>query len=118
MGLTWNLNGPSRFEDGIQALEFFVNVSTFFSFIKARLGHSDGDKNLEKVHKTKNNEASDNNNKEEAQAVKNSDVIQKSASHRFFSQLEREAVEGLIQKYHIDLAMWGYKTQEYLDRAK
>ena len=99
-------------------MEFVINISTFFSFIKARLGHSDGDKNLEKVHKTKNNEASDNNNKEEAQAVKNSDVIQKSASHRFFSQLEREAVEGLIQKYHIDLAMWGYKTQEYLDRAK
>ena len=99
-------------------MEFVINISTFFSFIKARLGHSDGDKNLEKVHKTKNNEASDNNNKEEAQAVKNSDVVQKSASQGFFSQLEREAVEGLIQKYHIDLAMWGYKTQEYLDRAK
>ena len=99
-------------------MEFFVNVSTFFSFIKARLGHPDGDKKLEEVHKTKNNQASDNNDKEEAQAVKNSDVVHKSASQRFFSQLKREAVEGLIQKYHIDLAMWGYKTQEYLDRAK
>ena len=73
---------------------------------------------MEEVHKTKNNEASDNNDKEEAQVVKNSDVVQKSASQGFFSQLEREAVEGLIQKYHIDLAMWGYETQEYLDRAK
>ena len=99
-------------------MQFFVNISTFFSFIKARLGYSDGDKNLEEVHKTKNNEASDNNDKEEAQVVKNSDVVQKSASQGFFSQLEREAVEGLIQKYHIDLAMWGYETQEYLDRAK
>ena len=94
-------------------MEFVINISTFFRFIKARLGHSDGDKNLEEVHKTKNNQASDNNDKE-----KNSDVVQKSASQGFFSQLEREAVEGLIQKYHIDLAMWGYKTQEYLDRAK
>ena len=99
-------------------MEFVINISTFFRFIKARLGHSDGDKNLEEVHKTKNNQASDHNDKEQAQAVKNSDVVQKPASQRFFSQLEREAVEGLIQKYHIDLAMWGYQTQEYLDRAK
>ena len=99
-------------------MEFVINISTFFRFIKARLGHSDGDKNLEEVHKTKNNQASDHNDKEQAQAVKNSDVVQKPASQRFFSQLEREAVEGLILKYHIDLAMWGYKTQEYLDRAK
>ena len=99
-------------------MEFFVNVSTFFSFIKAKLGHPDGDKNLEEVHKTKNNQASDHNDKEQAQAVKNSDVVQTSASLGFFSQLKREAVEGLIQKYHIDLAMWGYKTREYLDRAK
>ena len=99
-------------------MEFVINISTFFRFIKARLGHSDGDKNLEEVHKTKNNQASDHNDKEQAQAVKNSDVVQKPASQRFFSQLEREAVVGLIQKYHIDLAMWGYKTQEYLDRAK
>ena len=98
-------------------MEFVINISTFFRFIKARLGHSDGDKNLEEVHKTKNNQASDHNDKEQAQAVKNSDVVQKPASQRFFSQLEREAVEGLIQKYHIDLAMWGYETQEYLDRA-
>ena len=99
-------------------MEFVINISTFFRFIKARLGHSDGDKNLKKVHATKNNQASDHKDKEQAQAVKNSDVVQKSASQRFFSQLEREAVEGLILKYHIDLAMWGYKTQEYLDRAK
>ena len=99
-------------------MEFVINISTFFRFIKARLGHSDGDKNLEEVHKTKNNQASDHNDKEQAQAVKNSDVVQKPASQRFFSQLEREAVEGLILKYHIDLAMWGYQTQEYLDRAK
>ena len=98
-------------------MEFVINISTFFRFIKARLGHSDGDKNLEEVHKTKNNQASDHNDKEQAQAVKNSDVVQKPASQRFFSQLEREAVEGLIQKYRIDLAMWGYQTQEYLDRA-
>ena len=103
---------------GLKRWSLSLTLSTFFSFIKARLGHSDGDKNLEEVHKTKNNQASDHNEKEQDQAVKNSDVVQKSASQRFFSQLEREAVEGLIQKYHIDLAMWGYKTQEYLDRAK
>ena len=70
------------------------------------LGHDEEEKGraLEKIHKTKNgsNAATENT---------------LPPSQRFVSLLKRKEVEGLIQIYQIDLQMWGYSPQQYLDWA-
>jgi len=75
-------------------------------FIRKTLGHDEEEKKraLEKIHKTKNASTGDSENT----------IL---PSQRFFSLLRRKDVEGLIQKYRIDLEMWGYSPQQYLDWA-
>ena len=81
----------------------------FFRFIRKTLGHAESDEErttLGKVHKTKN--VSSTGDSENALLP----------SQRFFSQRKKSDVEGLVQKYQIDLQMWGYSPQQYLDLAK
>jgi len=77
-------------------------------FIRKTLGHEEEEEErsetLEKIHKTKNGSNADRENT----------LL---PSQRFFSTLKRKEVEGLIQKYQIDLEMWGYSPQQYLDLA-
>jgi len=78
-------------------------------FIRKTLGHAESDeerRTLGKVHKTKN--VSSTGDSENALLP----------SQRFFSQLKKSDVEGLVQKYQIDLLMWGYSPQQYIDLAK
>ena len=94
--------------DSRKTIDIFIfTINCLFRFIRRRktLGHEEEEttKTLENIHKTKN--GSDGN----------STLL---PSQRFFSQLERKEVEGLIQKYQIDLEMWGYSPQKYLEFAK
>ena len=82
------------------------------------LGHkvegANTSENLEKVHKTKNGQISGDIGDQRNRSSNGSDNTLP-FSQRFFSLLQRNEVEGLIQKYQIDLQMWGYSTQEYLE---
>jgi len=74
-------------------------------FIRKTLGHDEEEEKeraLEKMHKTKKVSSGENS------------LL---PSQRFFSLLKRKDVEGLVQKYQIDLDMWGYSPQQYLDWA-
>ena len=92
-------------------------INPCFRFIRKTLGHKEQEgnktaKKLEKVHTTKTGQ--DIGDKRQYQSSR--DTLS-SSSQRYFSQLERKDVEGLIQKYQVDLAMWGYSPQKYLDFA-
>ena len=85
---------------------FHLHYNCLFGFTRKTLGHDEEEERtetLEIIHKTKNGSDGD---------------VTLLPSQRFFSQLERKEVEGLIQKYQIDLEMWGYSPQKYLEFAK
>ena len=85
---------------------FHLHYNYLFRFTRKTLGHDEEEERtetLEIIHKTKNGSDGD---------------VTLLPSQRFFSQLERKEVEGLIQKYQIDLEMWGYSPQQYLKFAK
>ena len=89
---------------------FIQVINPHFRFIRKTLGHEEKEgvktgKKLEKVHKT----GQDNRLQSSSETLP--------TSQRFFSQLDREDVEGLIRKYEVDLAMWGYSPQKYLEFA-
>ena len=97
---------PLRETAGKQIFDIFIfTINCLFRFIRKTLGHEEEErtKTLENIHKTKNGSDGD---------------VTLLPSQRFFSQLERKEVEGLIQKYQIDLEMWGYSPQKYLEFAK
>ena len=100
--------------------QFIKVINPCFRFIRETLGHEkerdDIAKKLEKVHKTNNDDQTGLDNGEGSHPSDSDDTLP--ASQRFFSQLERKEVEGLIQKYQIDLAMWGYSPKNYLEFAK
>ena len=80
-------------------------INRLFRFIRKTLGHDEEEEKeraLEKMHKTKKVSSGENS------------LL---PSQRFFSLLKRKDVEGLVQKYQIDLDMWGYSPQQYLDWA-
>ena len=92
--------------DSRKTIDIFIfTINCLFRFIRKTLGHEEEErtKTLENIHKTKNGSDGD---------------VTLLPSQRFFSQLERKEVEGLIQKYQIDLEMWGYSPQKYLEFAK
>ena len=89
-------------------------MSPHFRFIRKTLGHEEEEgskraEKLEKVHKTKNGQT--------GQDIGDDGDDTLPTSQSFFSQLDRKDVEGLIEKYQVDLAMWGYSPQKYLDFA-
>ena len=93
-------------------------INRLFRFIRKTLGHekkegSKAVKKLEKVHKTTNGQTGRDIGDDRRQRT--SDTLP--TSQRFFSQLDRKDVEGLIRKYQVDLAMWGYSPQKYLEFA-
>ena len=93
-----------------------------FRFIKRTLGHeaegTDKAKKLEKVHKTNNNDQTGCDNDDKIHQSRNDSKDTPPTSQRFFSQLDRREVEGLIRKYQVDLAMFGYSPQKYLNFAR
>ena len=102
-------------------VQFSTIINPLFRFIRETLGYeveeANTSENLEKVHKTQNGQISGDNGDHINQSSNNSDNSLP-LSQRFFSLLQREDVEGLIQKYQIDLEMWGYSTQQYLELSK
>ena len=97
---------PSRGTAGKQIFDIFIfTINCLFRFIRKTLGHEEEErtKTLENIHKTKNGSDGD---------------VTLLPSQRFFSQLERKEVEGLIQKYQIDMEMWGYSPSSVLNLQK
>ena len=98
-------------------------INPHFRFIKKTLGHeaegTNAAKKLEKVHKTNNDGQTgrDNRDGDKIHQSRNDSNDTQPTSQRFFSQLNRREVEGLIRKYQVDLAMWGYSPQKYLEFA-
>ena len=86
-------------------LDLISIINRLFRFIRKTLGHDEEEEKeraLEKMHKTKKVSSGENS------------LL---PSQRFFSLLKRRDVERLIEKYRIDLEMWGYSAQQYLDLA-
>ena len=98
-------------------VQFSTIINPLFRFIRETLGYEvDGantSENLEKVHKTQNGQISGDIGDHRNRSSYGSDNAMP-LSQRFFSLLQRKAVEG----YKIDLEMWGYSTQQYLELSK
>ena len=100
---------------------FIPIINPVFRFIrKTLLGHEEEGTDTSKILKNLPNNQNGQNSGTDIgdhrhQRINGSDDTLPAISQKFFSQLERKEVEGLIQKYQIDLEMWGYSPQPYLE---